>query len=103
MPQHSNIATKSLYKTVDQIWFIAGDNSTDFNFYTKRIILATIYSSTLLYWNNHNNNLDKTTEFLDKQLTKVSKIPIIKNKIKKISTFLPQTINIIKKIIPARQ
>ena len=26
LPQHSKLATKSLYKTVDQMWFIAGDN-----------------------------------------------------------------------------
>ena len=27
----------------------AGDNSTDFNFYSKRAILASIYSITLIY------------------------------------------------------
>ena len=34
---------KQLYKSVDQIWFISGDSSVDFNFYTKRLILAGIY------------------------------------------------------------
>ena len=34
---------KNLYKTVDNMWYLAGDNSTDFNFYTKRLTLALIY------------------------------------------------------------
>ena len=39
-----------LYKSVDQIWFIAGDTSVDFNFYTKRLILAGIYSRVIFFF-----------------------------------------------------
>ena len=31
---------------VDDIWYWAGDRSTDFNWYTKRALLAGIYTST---------------------------------------------------------
>ena len=29
---------KILFKIADEIWFLAGDKSTDYNYYTKRII-----------------------------------------------------------------
>ena len=59
LPANYKIASKNLYKTVDQIWFIAGDNSHDFNFYTKRAILASVYTSVIVHFIN-NENLDDT-------------------------------------------
>ena len=94
LPKHFNILLMSLYNIVDQIWFIARDNSTDFNFYSKRAILATVYSSTVLYWIN-NENFEETKKFLDKQLKKISKIPQIKKQIKNVSSFLHQAKRII--------
>ena len=102
LPHHSKLALKSLYNTVDQIWFIAGDKSTDFNFYSKRFILAAIYSSVILFWIK-NQDIKKTTVFLDKQLRKVSKITQTKNKVKNIFNLLPQTVNFIKKLAPIKQ
>ena len=32
------------------MWRIAGDTSTDFNHYTKRMTLGAVYGSTLLVW-----------------------------------------------------
>ena len=43
LPHHSKLGLKSLYNTVDQIWYLVGDKSTDFNFYTKRGILLGIW------------------------------------------------------------
>ncbi len=96
LPQHSKIATLSLYNIVDQIWFIAGDKSTDFNFYTKRAILALIYSSTIFYWLNNDKDFNQTKNFLNKQLEKVSIIPKIKKKLNKASIFLPNFFNLAK-------
>ena len=50
LPLYAHRALKSLYATVDEIWNAIGDTSTDFNFYTKRLTLAAVYSSTLLHW-----------------------------------------------------
>ena len=102
LPCHHKIALISLYETVDQIWFIARDNSTDFNFYSKRAILAAIYSSTVLHWMN-NNNFNQTKIFLDSQLKKVSKIPQFKKNIKNISNLLPQVFSFIKNFVPLRR
>ena len=89
IPTNYKLASKNLYRTIDQIWFLAGDNSTDFNFYSKRIILASIYTNTILHFIN-NDKIDKTYNFLDSQLKRVSKIPKIKKGIKNIISVVPK-------------
>jgi len=82
LPKNSLLGISSLYKTVDNIWFLAGDNSLDFNFYTKRLILAGIYTTVLLYWfNDDNKDLKRTKSFLIKQIKRTSFIKKIKNSI----------------------
>ena len=95
-PFNFKLATANLYKTVDLMWFLAEDNSTDFNFYTKRSILASIYLTTLIHFIN-NDNLQETIDVLDKQLFRVSKIPIIKKKTKKLFKKIPEIYKISKK------
>jgi ubiquinone biosynthesis protein COQ9 len=41
-PRNLRHGAKLLYNTVDTIWYAAGDRSTDFNFYTKRGLLAGV-------------------------------------------------------------
>ena len=80
IPMNYKLLTAYLYKTVNLMWYIAGDNSTDFNFYTKRMILSGVYSSVILHFIS-NDNLLETEKKLDGNLLKVSKIPVIKEKI----------------------
>ena len=49
-PINNKILIKTIYNIVDQIWFIAKDESTDFNFYSKRLILSAIYIRTMIFW-----------------------------------------------------
>ena len=87
-----------LYKSVDQIWFIAGDTSVDFNFYTKRLILAGIYSRVIFFFFNINNQ--KLLEYLlDSNLKRVSKIPELKTKYNIFKDFLPKAIKFVKNSI----
>jgi ubiquinone biosynthesis protein COQ9 len=61
--------------TVDAIWHAAGDMSADFSWYTKRGILAGVYSSTLLYWLGDTSDEDEATlAFLDRRLETVGQI-----------------------------
>ena len=103
LPQHFNIATYSLYRTVDHIWYIAGDNSTDFNFYTKRLILAGIYSSTIFYWLNGDKTFEQIKDFLNNQLKQISKIPKIKEQIKSTINILPKSFSFAKNFSRFRQ
>ena len=42
--------SRMLFNVSDEIWHLSGDTSTDFNFYTKRIILMNVYSASFLYF-----------------------------------------------------
>jgi ubiquinone biosynthesis protein COQ9 len=72
LPFNAGLALRLLYRTVDAIWYAAGDTSADFNFYTKRATLAGVYSSTLLYWLNDRSEGDAATwAFLDRRIDDV--------------------------------
>jgi ubiquinone biosynthesis protein COQ9 len=69
LPQNAPTGMRLLYRTVDQLWYAAGDTATDFNFYTKRAILAAIASATFLYWfNDRSIDHANTLAFLDRRL-----------------------------------
>ena len=56
-------------RTVDAIWRAAGDASSDYNWYTKRAILASVYTATVLYWlGDADPRAHATWEFLDRRI-----------------------------------
>tara|TARA_B100001057_G_scaffold478716_1_gene549477 strand:- start:464 stop:1060 length:597 start_codon:yes stop_codon:yes gene_type:complete len=80
-------SNKVLFKIADEIWFLSGDKSTDYNYYTKRIILMKVYALTFSFFIFDNSkNLDRTRNFLDREIDIVLKFgkftSKIKNKIK---------------------
>ena len=69
LPRHAGLAARVLARTVDAIWQAAGDRSADFAWYSKRLILAGIYSTTLLFWLRDDSAGDTATlAFLDRRL-----------------------------------
>ncbi|MDJ0942437.1 MAG: COQ9 family protein [Kiloniellales bacterium] len=75
LPQNGPLALKCLYRTVDAMWYAAGDTSTDYNFYTKRLLLSGVYSSTLLFWlNDESEGSAETWAFLARRIDEVLKI-----------------------------
>jgi len=83
LPLNAGLGLKLLYKTVDAMWYAAGDTSTDFNFYTKRATLAGVYSSTLLYWlNDRLEGSEATWAFLDRRIDDVMKIEELKSRVR---------------------
>jgi ubiquinone biosynthesis protein COQ9 len=72
LPPHAATGAKLLYRTVDRMWRAVGDTSTDFNFYTKRAILAGVYSSTLMRWfTDQSEDEAETKTFLDARIENV--------------------------------
>jgi ubiquinone biosynthesis protein COQ9 len=47
MPQNLGHAAKLGWRAADHMWRAAGDTATDYNHYTKRTILGTVYAATL--------------------------------------------------------
>jgi ubiquinone biosynthesis protein COQ9 len=75
LPVNAKLAARTVAATVDSIWHAAGDTSADFSWYTKRGILAGVYSSTLLYWLRDPSFDDENTlAFLDRRLENVGQI-----------------------------
>jgi ubiquinone biosynthesis protein COQ9 len=58
------------------MWYAAGDQSTDFSFYTKRATLAGVYGATLLFWlDDRSDDAVETWAFLDRRIAGVMQIP----------------------------
>ena len=88
IPVNTKASLKILYRTCNSIWRIAGDKSTDFSFYTRRISLAAVYTSTLLFWLNDNSNNNVETEFfLERRLKDISKISSLKKPLSDLKKF----------------
>jgi ubiquinone biosynthesis protein COQ9 len=72
LPGNAAGALKSVYRTVDAIWHAAGDTATDWNFYSKRLLLAGVYGSTVLYWlDDKSEGSAASWEFLERRLADV--------------------------------
>ena len=48
LPQNLPRATKLGWRAADAMWHAAGDTATDFNHYSKRAILGTVYMATIM-------------------------------------------------------
>jgi ubiquinone biosynthesis protein COQ9 len=72
MPQNLPLALRISWRTADLMWRIAGDTSTDFNHYTKRMTLGAVYASTLLVWlDDQSQGWSDTAAFLDRRIDDV--------------------------------
>ncbi|MDX1400306.1 MAG: COQ9 family protein [Kiloniellales bacterium] len=75
LPVNAPLGLTCLYRTVDAIWQGIGDRSTDYNFYTKRLLLSGVYSSTLIHWlDDKSEGHDASWQFLDRRIDEVLKI-----------------------------
>lgn len=82
MPWNIGLSSKLLYDTVDTMWRAAGDTATDFNFYSKRGLLAKVYLSTFVIWlNDDSENLVDTEAFLKRRIDDVMQIQKFKSKV----------------------
>ena len=88
LPTNNKISKKSLYNSVNTMWYLAGDNSTDFNFYTKRLILSGLYTNALFVF--FSKEMKHVEENIDKNLKRISKIPRIKERISFIKDNAPK-------------
>src|SRR5205085_3269385 len=79
MPQNVPLALRIGWRSADLMWRIAGDTSTDFNHYTKRMTLGAVYGSTLLVWlDDPNEGWTETAAFLDRRTDDVMRFETFK-------------------------
>jgi ubiquinone biosynthesis protein COQ9 len=90
LPGHHVLAGRLLYSTVDNMWRGIGDTSVDFNFYSKRALLAGVVSSTVLFWlQDESEDFSATWDFLDRRINDVMKIQKTKAQLGNIAEKLP--------------
>lgn len=83
LPQHAGEGAKAIWGTADLIWKTLGDTSEDINWYTKRVTLAGVYASTVLFWlGDETPGAQATWEFLDRRIEDVMRIETAKAKVK---------------------
>lgn len=75
LPQNAPLAAKLAWRTSSEIWYWAGDRSADWNYYSKRALLASVYSSTILYWlsddGDDSGDFPESWAFLDRRISDV--------------------------------
>jgi ubiquinone biosynthesis protein COQ9 len=83
-------AARAVYHTVDAIWRQAGDTSTDYNFYTKRGLLAGVVVATTAYWlRDRSPDNESTWRFLDRRLDEVLRVGRRLGQLKNLGDHLP--------------
>jgi ubiquinone biosynthesis protein COQ9 len=101
MPHNAALAMRLLYRTVDAMWYGAGDTATDFNFYTKRGLLAAVYSSTVLYWLSDRSALSADTwSFLDRRIDEVMQVPKLLGKVSALTGRFPNPFRVAQRMRP---
>ncbi|MXO96410.1 COQ9 family protein [Erythrobacter aquimaris] len=81
MPQNAPASAKRGWQTADLMWRLAGDAATDYNHYTKRAILASLYGATLaVFVEDDSEGKAETKAFLDRRIEGVMKFEKVKAK-----------------------
>ncbi|HEU4819822.1 MAG TPA: COQ9 family protein [Qipengyuania sp.] len=79
MPLNVRVALKAGWHSADVMWRLAGDTATDWNHYSKRAILASLYGATLaVLVNDESEDKAETRAFLDRRIEGVMKFETIK-------------------------
>merc|ERR1719244_2528539 len=75
-PQVATESVGLVQQLCDDIWFRAGDTSTDYNWYSKRITLAAIYTSTEVFLlQDKSPGYTDTWQFLDRRFEDLQAMP----------------------------
>lgn len=75
LPWNAPVALRTLARTASAMWHAAGDSSSDFSWYTRRMTLAGVYSATLAFWlRDSGPDMSATEAFLDRRLADLAKL-----------------------------
>jgi ubiquinone biosynthesis protein COQ9 len=96
LPPHAARGASLVWRTVDAMWRAVGDTSTDFNFYTKRGILAGVYSATMMRWfTDTSADESETSAFLAGRIENVMQFEKFKAQAKEAMSRLPSLADVL--------
>ena len=97
LPQHVPLALRLTYETIDAIWYAAGDNATDFSFYTKRATLAAIYLAAMLFWlDDRSEGFVDTRAFIERRLAGVARLGRVRRDLDTLAAGLPNPFRLLR-------
>jgi ubiquinone biosynthesis protein COQ9 len=104
MPQNLAKAAKMGWRSADRMWRLAGDTSSDFNHYTKRMTLSAVYASTIsVFVNDDSENFADSRAFLDRRIDNVMQFEKVKFQAKQRKEYVPSLSRFIGRLrYPAR-
>ena len=74
MPQNVPRGLQLGWHSADVMWRLAGDSATDYNHYTKRLTLGSIYAATLaVYVDDTSPDHEQTRAFLERRIEGIMK------------------------------
>lgn len=77
---------KRLHSLINFLWCCAGDQATDYNYYSKRFLLSNIYIKTIFYaCSDTSEHYQDTEQYLVKSFDNIGKIEKFKSKLPDIS------------------
>lgn len=87
MPQNIRLAGQLGWRAADTMWRAAGDTATDYNHYSKRAILASVYAATLtVFIDDESDAYADTRAFLARRIEGIMKFEKIKAQVTKAPT-----------------
>ena len=102
-PANAASGLKTIYRTVDALWYAAGDRAADFGFYTKRGLLAGVFSMTLVYWlDDASEDNEATWSFLDRRIDDVMRIQRVRGRLERVVAGLPNPFRLFSAFAPRR-
>ena len=82
LPSNAMAGCASLWRTVDLMWSVAGDKADDYNYYTKRSLLAAVWTSTFLFWlEDRSEGFRDSWAFLDRRIGDVMQIGALRARV----------------------
>ena len=79
LPSNAILGARLAWRAADRMWRVAGDTATDFNHYSKRGILAALYTATMLvFLDDESDGFRDTRSFLDRRIDEVMRIEKLK-------------------------
>ena len=84
LPMRAPDGARAIWETADLIWTQCGDTATDYNWYTKRMILSSVHSATVLFWlGDQDPRYQATWDFLDRRIENVMQFEKVKANVQK--------------------
>ena len=82
LPSNALAGAASLWRTVDLMWSLAGDKADDYSYYSKRSLLAAVWTSTFLFWlEDRSDDHRDSWAFLDRRIGDVMQIGALRARV----------------------